>query len=198
MALRLEVFESEQKAAYPDTVVLDTTLLEEAKLTAYDSGYSAGWEDAAAAQSGDQTRIRADLARNLQGLGFTYQEARSHILRALEPLLEDIIGQLLPALARESLGSIVLETLMPLAEKLADVPVTLVLNPAVRPAVETLVETATGLPLQIEEEPSLSEGQVYLRFAAQETLIDLDRATAEITAAVRGFFDLPQKDVVNG
>jgi hypothetical protein len=194
MVLRLEVFESEDSRATPDTVVLDTTLLEEAKLEAYDAGYSAGWEDAAAAQNNDQTRIRADLARNLQALSFTYQEARSHILRALQPLLDEMVGKLLPSLARETLGGIVLDTLMPMAEGLADAPVTLVMNPAARAAVEPLIADATGLPLVVEEEPSLGEGQVYLRFGTSETLVDIDRAVLEIAAAVRGFFDLTRKE----
>lgn len=193
MVLRLEVFETEEKRSVPNMVVLDTLSLEEAKLTAYDSGYAAGWEDAAAAQSGDQSRIGADLARNLQSLGFTYQEARMHVLRALEPLLQEMVGRLLPELARETLAPIVLDVLMPMAERMADAPVTLVLNPAARPAIEALLEQATGIPLTIIEEPSLGEGQVYLRMGAAETRIDLDRATAEITAAVRGFFELPEK-----
>ncbi len=194
MVLRLEVFESEETGTAPNTVVLDTSLLEEAKLASYDAGYSAGWEDAAAAQSGDQTRISADLARNLQALSFTYQEARGHVLRALEPLFEEIIAKLLPSLASETLGGIVLDTLMPMAEGLADAPVTLVLNPNARAAVEPLIEAATGLTLVIEEEPSLGEGQVYLRFDQNEALVDLDRATAEIATALRGFFDLSPKE----
>ncbi len=195
MVLRLEVFESDAPGgAAPDTVVLDTSILEEAKLASYDAGYSAGWEDAAAAQDGDQSRIKADLARNLQALTFTYQEARSHVLRALEPLFAEMIGKLLPSLARETLGGIVLDVLMPMADGLADAPVTIVLNPAARTAVEPLIESATGLPLIIEEESSLGEGQVYLRFAEAEALVDLDRAVADIAAALRGFFDLSRKE----
>lgn len=194
MVLRLEVFETDAAGTAPDTVVLDTSVLEEARLQAYDSGYSAGWEDATAAQSSDQSQIRADLGRNLQGLSFTYQEARSHILRALEPLFENVVEKLLPDLARETLGGIVLDRLMPLADSLADAPVTLVLNPASRAAVEPLIAEATGLPLSIEEEPSLGEGQVYLRFGTNETLIDLDRATLEIAMAVRGFFNHSRKE----
>lgn len=82
MVLRLEIFESDEPGGPAETVVLDTSALEEARLASYDSGYAAGWEDATAAQSGDQSRIRAELARNLQALSFTYQEARSHVLRA--------------------------------------------------------------------------------------------------------------------
>jgi len=191
MVLRLEVFETEARgAAGGTTVVLDSLALEEAKLASYDQGYSAGWEDAAAAQSDDQSRMRADLARHLQALGFSYQEARMHVLKAIEPLLTDIVGRLLPDLARETLGPVVLETLMPMAEAMADTPVTLVLNPASRAAVAQLLEQATGLPLILQEEPTLGEGQVYLRLGGSETEVDLDRAIADITAAVRGFFAL--------
>ena len=194
MVLRLEVFETEDKHRAPSMVVLDSLSLEEAKLTAFDTGYAAGWEDAAAAQSSEQSRISADLARNLQSLGFTYQEARVHVLRALEPLLQEIVGRLLPEVARLTLAPIVLDVLMPMAERMADAPVTLVLNPAARLPVEKLLEQATGMTLTIVEEPSLGEGQVYLRLGTAETRIDLDRATAEITAAVRGFFKLPEKE----
>lgn len=192
MGLKLEVFETEKEPAEKAIVVLDSMALEESKLAAYDQGYSAGWEDATTAQSDDQTRVRADLARNLQSLGFTYHEARVHVLRAVEPLLQQVVGRLLPALSRETLAPMVLEVLLPMAEKLADEPVTLVLNPASRPAVEALLTQATGLPVTIVDEPSLGDGQAYLRLGASETHIDLDRATAEITAAVRGFFKLPE------
>lgn len=198
MVLRLEVFETEEKPGNSSAIVLDSAILEEAKLESFDAGYSAGWEDAAAAQSGDQSRIRADLARSLQDLGFTYQEARSHLLRSLRPLLEDVLLRLVPEISREALGAIVLDTLMPLAESLADTPVTLVVNPAARPAVEPLLASATGLPLVIEEEPSLGEGQVYLRLAGNEVLIDTDRAVATISAALRGFLDLSLKENSHG
>ena len=190
MTLRLEVFETGQEGSGGGVVVLDQVALEDARLASYDQGYSAGWEDAVTAQSDEQDRIRSDLARHLQALGFSYQEARMHVLRAIEPLLVEIVGRLLPELARESLAPVVLEALMPMAEAMADTPVTLVMNPAARPAIEALLERAAGLPLVLQEEPTLGEGQVYLRLGSTETHVDLDRAVADITAAVRGFFDI--------
>ena len=198
MAVKLEVFNAQDKPTNTQTVILDRVALEDEKLASYDSGYRAGWDDANAAQSEDQTRIRAELARNLQDLGFSYHEARTHILKAIEPLMLEIVGRLLPEIARQTLAPIVLETLMPLAEGLGDAPVTLVLNPASRAAVEALVEQATGLPMTIHEEPTLGEGQVYIKLGTQEAQIDLDQATADIAAAVRGFFELPGKDRPNG
>ena len=170
MALKLEVFDTAEKPTKTQTVVLDRVALEDEKLASYDTGYRAGWEDANAAQSDDQSRIGADLARNLQSLGFTYHEARSHILKAIEPLMVEIVGRLLPEIARETLAPFVLETLMPLAEGLGDAPVTLVLNPVARAPVEALLEQATGLPVRIEEEPTLGEGQVYIKLGAVEVI----------------------------
>jgi flagellar biosynthesis/type III secretory pathway protein FliH len=193
-ALRLEVFDMPDAPMTRSTVVMDAGALEDMRMLAYEQGYTAGWDDAAATQTDDQTKIKADFARNLQSLGFTFQEARMHVLRAIHPLINGIVSHLLPEVARDSLASVALETLMPLADEMADAPVTLVLNPASRAAVEALLEQATGLPLTVIEEPTLGEGQVYLRLGDVETRVDLDRATADIAAAVRDFFDLSEKD----
>ncbi|MBK8438934.1 MAG: flagellar biosynthesis protein [Rhodobacter sp.] len=196
---KLEIFDAEASARSPGGAAAHHLgAVEEAKLAAYEQGYKAGWDDAAAAQSEDQSRIRADLARNLQQLSFTYQEARSHILKAIEPLLEEMVNRLLPETARETLAPLVLEQVMPMAEDLTDQPVALVLNPAVRAAVESLIEQATGLPMTIDEEPTLPEGQVYIRMGGTEAKVDLSRVTADITAAVRGFFSLNEEPGTNG
>ena len=196
---KLEVFDiasSQEQAS--GMVTMQLGAVEEAKLAAYEQGYRAGWDDAAAAQAEDQNRIRADLARNLQQLSFTWQEARAHILRAVEPLLEEMVGRVLPETAREMLAPMVLEQVMPLAGEMTDQPVALVLNPAVRVAVETLIEQATGLPMVIQEEPTLPEGQVYIRLGATEAQVDLARVTADIAAAVRGFFSLSRENGTDG
>jgi flagellar biosynthesis/type III secretory pathway protein FliH len=189
-ALRLEVFDT---ATAPDgslQPLVEQTAVEEAKVASFEQGYSAGWDDAAAASQGDQSRISADLARNLQSLSFTFQDARSHVLQAIRPLILEIVNRLLPEVAHETLAPTVLEALMPMADKLSDAPLTLVMNPAVRPQVEGLVAQATGLPVVIDEEPSLSEGQVYIRLGSTETKVDLDQVTTDIATAVRAFFNL--------
>lgn len=195
--LRLEVFRTTDRAD-PDTVVTDLQALEDEKLAAYEKGYAAGWEDAVSAQSDDRARLGADIAHNLQSLGFTFHEARTHVLRAIEPLLHEMVAQLLPRLARDTLGPIVLETLRPLAEELAGTPVKLVFNPAARPALEAVLATANSLPLILTEEATLGEGQVFLQLGDAEVKIDLDRAILDILTAVQGFFDIATKDQDHG
>jgi flagellar biosynthesis/type III secretory pathway protein FliH len=197
-ALRLEVFDTFTASDGSSQPLVEATVVDEAKVASFEQGYSAGWEDAVAAQAGDQTRIQADLARNLQSLAFTFQDARGHVLQAIRPLILEMANRLLPEVAREALAPTVLEALMPMADDLADAPLTLVLNPAVRDRVEALVTQATGLPMEIEEEPSLGEGQVFIRFGPSETKVDLTQVTADISAAVRAFFSLTTEETPHG
>ncbi len=202
MGLKLEIFETEERRpGKADTVVLDTLALEEAKLNAYDSGYKAGWDDAASAGSDDQARVKADLARNLQTLSFTYHEARQHILHALEPLMTSIVERILPVTARATLAPLILETLRPIAARASEPPITVVLHPTARPALEAILDQTSGLPITLEDEDTLGEGTAFIRFKSGETQIDLDDAVARIARAVQDFFALNgarTKDAIDG
>lgn len=193
MRLQLEVFETPENATETPVMTLDTIAFEEAKLTAYDKGYRAGWDDAVQAQSDGQDAISAELARNLKSLGFTFQEARGHVLQSLRPLLQEMVSRLLPEIARDTIAPIALQVLMPLADTSADAPIELVIHPSARAAVEHLLAAADGLPLVLIEEPSLGEGQAFLRLSGSETQIDLDGAITDISAAIRNFYDLPER-----
>jgi flagellar biosynthesis/type III secretory pathway protein FliH len=196
--LRLEIFDSSIAPDGSAQPLVEMSALEEAKIAAFEQGYSAGWEDATDAQRDEQAKIRADLARNLQSLAFTFQDARSHVLQAIRPLILEMTEQLLPVVAREALAPIVLEALMPLAETMGDAPLVLVLNPSAKDRVEDLITKATGLPMVVDEEPSLAEGQVYIRFGPTETKVDLTQVTADITAAVRAYFNLTNQESSHG
>jgi hypothetical protein len=191
--LRLEVFELPDETG--EIVTLSQGAIEDARLAAFEQGYTAGWDDAVAAQDQASARLRADLARNLEDLSFTYAEAHRHVLGALEPLLRDMVGKVLPAMARDTLGQIVIEQLLPVARGLAGVPIEVVVCPASRPLVEPLIAASAIVPLAVTEEPTLGEGQVYLRFADRERRIDLDGVIAAIGAAVSDFFQIEQEKV---
>ena len=190
--IQLEVFELTDMT--DERVELGQAELEECRLAAYEQGYTAGWDDAVAAQDGEVARLRADLGQNLQDMSFTYHEAHSHVLRTLEPLLNDMVAKVLPAIARDTLAPMVLEHLRPIAKDLADQPVSLVANPANRDLLERLVVDEAPFPLTIQEEASLGDGQVYLRFGTEETRIDLDGVIEAISSAVSGFFRIEKHE----
>jgi len=192
--LNLEVFDTPDPDPQTPVVVLQTIAFEEAKLGAYDQGYRAGWDDAATAHQSEQTQISTELARNLKSLSFTFEDASQHVLQAMEPVLQDIVAQLLPAVARHALAPTILHSLRPLAERASDSPVEIVINPAARPAIEALLSHSNGPPTRIEEEDSLGEGQAFLRLGHSETRIDLDGAIADISAALTNFFAVSERN----
>lgn len=161
---------------------------EEARLAAYETGYKAGWDDAAEAEATSQGRIRADLARSLQEMSFTYHEARGAVLRQIEPLMHGIVTRVLPELARDTLGQTVTERLLPLARASAEVPVQLLCNPAEQDILADALGNQQLLPLEIEADPLLAEGQVHLKFGQVEEMIDLGGAIKSISGAVAAFF----------
>ena len=117
---------------------------------------------------------------------------------ALQPLLTDVLDRVLPPMARETLGATLREQLVLMGKDLADTPITLVLNPSSRGAVSAMLDDAIGLPLRIVEEPTLSEGQAYLRFETNEIRIDTDRIVTDLQRAIRSFFALAEKGTTHG
>jgi flagellar biosynthesis/type III secretory pathway protein FliH len=197
--VQLEVFQLAVPTPASDIVVLGKVELEETRLAAFDKGYAAGWDDATTASQTDRSRMEDEVARNLQALGFTFQEARMHLLRGLRPLLSMMIGRLLPEIGRDLLCEHILEALMPRAEALLEAPVNIHVNPVSRRHVESLAIKARGLSMRIVEDPALAEGQVYLRFAkGEETLIDLDRAVQQIMTVVNTFFEHAEQERKHG
>lgn len=132
----------------------------------------------------------ARATESLQALGFTYQEARAHILGALQPLLMQMAARLLPRMAQAALPALVLETLMPMADDLSEPPVTLRLHPDIRPAIEALCVPALGLPVTLVEDATLSPGDIRLSLDQAEARIDIDTAVSAIAAALDDFFTL--------
>lgn len=172
--------------------------LEKTRLTGYEAGYQAGWDDCVAAEAAEQSRIGAEFARNLQDLGFTFHEARSHIMRGIEPLLSGMLDKVLPNLVSETIGQTILEELLPLASVAADAPIEVVVPPSARAAIEPILNTVTAIPFILIEEPTLADGQVFLRSGSTEKHLDLVGAIERIRAAISDLYDLNEKAFKHG
>lgn len=186
-------------AARTDPPVTQTPQeIEAARIAAYDQGYKAGWDDAASAQAEDQSRIDATFSRNLEDLGFTFHEARSHVMRSIGPLLTTIMEKVLPDLIMQTIGHTILEELLPMAENASDTPIEIVIAPANRTALETVVQRATTIPIRIVEETTLSDGQVYLRMGESERQIDLAGTVDRISQAIQAVYTLNESALKHG
>ena len=165
---------------------------------AYEQGYTAGFEDAVRQEGEARQHITAELARNLQDLGFTFHEARIHVLRGLEPLLDAIAEAFLPALAAEAVGPVLREEIMTMAEHAADREVLLLVPVGQEDVVTTILEGQATLPIRIVEEPSLGPGQALLRTDKLERAVDLDDLVTKVRAAIQGLYTQLQGELAHG
>ncbi|WP_417242185.1 flagellar biosynthesis protein [Celeribacter sp.] len=172
--------------------------IEKARTNGYETGYKAGWDDALAAEASVRTKIGAELERNLQDLGFTFHEARSHIIKSLEPLLFEMTEKVLPELVTHTLGQSIIDEILPFADSLSDTPVEILICPSNKEAVTALLSEGLPMAVTLIDEPSLTEGQVFLRLGAKERKIDLDGAIGKIRDAIDAAFTLNKDAIVNG
>ena len=201
-AFQFEDFNSSSKSTpKPSTPVAEASQpiegLEEVKLAAFESGYKAGWDDAAKATEEDQAKAKADLAHNLEELSFTFVEARQHVLQSIEPLFRDVLLKLMPNMAQVSLLPRLLELLHAAAETSADTPFEIVIAPANREALESLLPDPAPFPIEIREEPTMAEGQAYFSQGSTTTQLDLGAAQAEMAQVITDFFQLQHQEAQN-
>lgn len=169
-----------------------------AHAAAYEEGYRAGWDDAARSQSEEQAHIGAELARNLQEMSFTFHEARAHVIQSMEPLLAELVHSILPGLANDTFAQTVQDALRPLIADCADAPVELVVAAGSRALLEDRLAECAGGALKLLEEPSLAEGQAYLRVGKSERQIDLSGALARIQEAVAALYEINERTLKHG
>lgn len=193
---RLEEFDvpaRQQRPQHPAPALVTPAQVEEARLAGYETGYQAGWDDASKTDDEDRSRISAEFARNLQDLGFTFHEARSHVMQSLEPLLSSMVEKVLPKLISDTLGQAILEELLPLAAEAADTPIKVLVYPKGRKTLEEFLSQNNTIPIELIAEESLAEGQVYIRMGHTEKQIDLSGAVHQIGEAISGLYEINER-----
>ncbi len=157
-------------------------------LATFDKGYRDGWEDAMAAMEQEGKRLHSDFAQNLKDLSFTYREAYSHILAAMEPLLTQIATTILPAALQDSLARHLSDRLFEHAKSCGETLVEIAVAPGELALVELLIGDDHGFPVTVVADGTLARGQADIRFSADhEERIDLTEMATEIRDAITGF-----------
>lgn len=160
--------------------------LEARETAAYEQGYRAGWDDAVAAQAEDGTRLSDDIAQSLRDLSFTYHEAYTHVLRAMAPLLEEIVEKILPPALEDGFAAHVVSELNARSERLGGMNVTLAVAPERLALVEPLIARDVGFPVTLVPDSALGDGQADIRLADGEDRIDLTEIAEGIRTAIAG------------
>lgn len=190
--VRLEVFEAIQE---PDTpVFLMPDEIEDIRLNAYEKGYVAGWDDHCQQEQVDEVNRRKTIDRQIEQLTFSYHDARGHVLKSIEPVLQAILGSVLPAAARASVVPLVLEQLLPLAHSASEAPITLNVAAGTKDAYLAAFEGQVLPPINLVEVDDLPEFAARFASNALETQIDLSHAAERIQCAVQDFYQLQNEE----
>ena len=170
-----------------------------ADLPGFDDGYNAGWEDASLAHKNSQEALKSELSQALQESAFTFQEARSHVLKALRPLMSELTRKVLPDIAYRQAGAHVIDALIGYAEKQASESLTLHVAPESRRDIELLLPPDLAFSVSIRDDSNLAPGQTRFEFEHSETELDIPEMLFAITRMVDDYFDqLPEAEVVHG
>lgn len=182
MSLRVLDLEDFGSFAAPAETASDRR--ESERLRAYDEGYATGWAeaqaDARAAAVAAQDQGGALRAR-IEELGFTFQEARAHVMQAVAPMLRAILEHGLPQVLHATLGARLEQEFALMIESYGDQPMTLHVAATDRARIVADLDNAMGLPLDIAADTSLEGGQMVLAAGPFEHEIDIAAFSAHLT-----------------
>jgi flagellar assembly protein FliH len=189
MTLAHRYYEFRQESEEFDGEVGETPASAEANLQAFENGYQAGWQDAVAAHDTEKAKISSEFAQNLQDMSFTYQEARSKLLASLKPVAISMIEKLLPGITREALRANLAMQVDLILRGSTENAIELVVSPANLDTVQEFMDHQSGVPFLLKAEPSLADGQVYLKSGQIENCIDIEGMCEKISKALSSFVD---------
>ena len=173
-------------------------LVERARNDGYEAGYQSGWDDAVAAEQDRDKQISEEFARNLQDLGFTYHEARAHVVSSVSELLDDLIGTIFPDLLGDAVGLHFLRSVKEATSELADGPIQIVVNPSDADVLSGMTDAVTSLPVKVVVEEALVPGQAYFKLGSHEKRIDLDKSLQDLRHALDGVKNANREVLLHG
>tara|TARA_R110002126_G_scaffold108621_5_gene245263 strand:- start:2146 stop:2751 length:606 start_codon:yes stop_codon:yes gene_type:complete len=195
MHLYRDFGDSEERADPGLPAAISQDALEDIKLESFERGYSAGWEDALKAQSGSRTEAANAFIASLQDISFGYHEARAGLVKAMQPVLTDIMAKLLPEVAHATLGAQVVEQLIGMLRKAADQPIRIEATQDNLDMLEQLLDAPVSPPFVCAPNSDLGPSQVLLQVGSEESEIDFDQVISGIAAAMTGFVQQMQKEL---
>lgn len=177
--------------------LLSEDALEDHRLTAFESGYTAGWEDALIAHQKDLTKVSKALSSGLEDAEYTYAEAVNDIVAGLNEFFETLIGKLLPTICNESIGIRVKDLLLEATHLEGESSISVSASPADVAAIQAALSAASGEKVNVSEDTLLNDGEVQFRLDSQEYEIDTFGLVEEIRKVLKSLSEDNQGARIN-
>lgn len=185
-SLKLDVFETAEAPTGPTLMMPED--IEGLRLAAYEEGYKAGWEDGCRQRLSDADQARERLAALLETLTFGYAEAQASLLAALRPVFAALVETFMPAAAHAALPPLVAEALLKHAARSLEPPLALRVSPERLADVRLALDGLALPPFELIADPALGQAEARLEAGAQQVVIDLGDASAQIARALSDLY----------
>jgi len=162
-------------------------IVEEAKLVSFESGYTAGWDDAIDAKDKETTRVSATLAGSLEDLTFTYHEAQTQLMESLDPMFKVLTSVILPDTMAATFGHHVIDHLTEMAKGQVNEPMEIVVAAGEGNAVRALLGEEPTADVRVREDAGLTPGQAQLRVGKCERELNSEALIESIRDSIDAF-----------
>ncbi len=178
--------------------LMSEVALEDQRLASFENGYSAGWEDAFAAQEKDQTRITGNLADSLGDLSFTYHEALGELTGSVRPVFQSLVDLVLPDIMARTFGEHIVEQLCDMVRDQASGPASLIVPVGTGASLSPILAQDMPMPVKITENADMDQGSAFLRLGTSERAIDTNALLQSIRDSIDAFTSQTIEELKNG
>lgn len=184
-----DLFEDFDAHSNADTSVptMSDDELADIRLTAFEKGYVAGWEDALKNQETENSRVSDGMAQRLEDISFTFYEARDQFAKCSGEILRLISKKLLPHILHGTLGQHILQEMESILDSGAPDSLTIFVPKGFEKKLQSLLKLDLPMSLYIEEDISLLDDQIVLRVGDIEREINIARSINSMLNAVDTF-----------
>ena len=169
---------------------IDQTTLEEERLSAFEQGYQAGWDDSLQAAGGVEKKALEDISSTLSAISLSKKQIYAETLVSLRPLINNLVESVLPLISRESLGIQIKSLIQEHLEKNESKDIVVSVAKGQREVLNKISSHLSDLPCRFVEDGRFDPSQIRIGFAAdEEQEIDTQELLRDIKIYIDQFFE---------
>jgi hypothetical protein len=196
VVLALEDFGSENLGL--SKIELSEESLEDSRLKAFEGGYKAGWGDATIALATEQRNLALQVNQLLLDANFTYHEARSQILKSIEPFISELVDKFIPAIAQDSLSLQIRSELLTLVRSQLDGKVIITAPQVACSYLEEILLNESLHQCSFEIDSSQVTGLICIKAGLSEKCFDTEAFIRDVKIKISNFLIDYQRQISNG
>lgn len=172
-------------------VGLDTSqaVLEEERLSAFEQGYQAGWDDSLKAAGGAERQLLEEISKALSDLGSCQNEVYRELLTNMRPVIGSLVEAVLPSVLKENLGIQLSSLIQDYVEKNGTAGIVVSIAKGQSDLLSDVTSILSNFSADIQEDAVLEPYQVRVSFAGKnEVEIDPEALMKQIKVSIESFF----------